>query len=57
MLTIHKNVDGTYWIFLEINSDEKPVLKFSGNFQRVGDTEGESDKTMTITIPTFGDPE
>ena len=57
MLTIHKNVDGTYWIDLEVNSDEKPVLKFSGNFQRVGDIEGESDKTMTITVHTFGDPE
>ena len=57
MLYIHKNVDGTYWIDLEISADNKPVLSFSGNFQRVGDTEGESDKTMTITIPTFGDPE
>ena len=56
MLYIHKNVDGTYWIALEIKaSGDKPVLRFSGSFQRIGDEEGESDNTLNISVPTVGD--
>ncbi len=55
MLHIHKNVDGTYWIALEVKSDGKTVINFKGNFQRVGDEEGESDNTLNLCVPTVGD--
>lgn len=55
MLHIHKNVDGTYWIDLEIQNNGKTVLSFKGNFQRSSDEEGESDNTLNLTIPTVGD--
>lgn len=55
MLHIHKNVDGTFWIDLEIKNDGKTVISFKGQFQRVGDEEGESDNTLNISVATAGD--
>lgn len=54
MLHIHKNVDGTYYINLEIRSKDGDSIKFVGNFQMVdGEHEQDFDEKFELNVPTI----
>ena len=55
MLHIHKNVDGTYYIDLEIRDDkDRQIIRFHGNFQRVeGEREQDIERKFEINVPVL----
>ena len=58
MLHIHKTVDGTFVISLEVKNQDHTVLTFGGEFTKVGEsTDKASDNTLVINVPTLGDEE
>ena len=58
MLHIHKTLDNTFVISLEVKNQDRTVLTFCGEFTKVSDsTDKASDNTLAINVPTLGDDE